>query len=433
MDKWSIDDVELWLVYTRQHDPAHLTKVSPILGLDGKELLSFFDDEGDKNIHAYFSACAEYRLLMLQKKVSSDRGKVARFWERSGGNSVRNLSWSYDSPISLCSPPRPSASLSSTPSSTDAESEPCLQVPTKEADVEADTADAGADGDDSLGLDDMDDAATSIKAKVLEALLVHNSVYSAGEVLSVEGEDVTCTACRVTIKWNDKVGFAAITNHYKTTGHKSKVEYDPSRQHTKKDLSTVLLTTGYDSLSKAWTVLPEGKDGMLQMQCCLSTGCNVVAKGKSVHAILRFAKQHVCKTLKRKTSTGLPPLGESTQRRKIHLSSPPANFFGANSSSSSSSSSSNSSNGSTSVVSSPSSSSSNSSEGGSSSSSSSTGCFGANSSCSSSGTRSGGRGGSISGSSSSGSSSEGGTSSSSSSTTSTEGHDAGTLRNGHDQ
>ena len=416
MDKWSIEDVELWLVYTRQHDPAHLTKVSPILGLDGKELLSFFDDEGDKTIHAYFSACAEYRLLMLQKKVSSDRGKVARFWERSGGNSVRNLSLSYDSPRSLCSPPRPSASLSSTPSSTDVESEPSLQVPTKEAGVEADTtADAGADGDDSLGLDDMDDAATSIKAKVLEALLVHNSVYSAGEVLSVEGEDVTCTACRVSIKWNDKVGFAAITNHYKTTGHKSKVEYDPSRQHTKKDLSTVLLTTGYDSLSKAWTVLPEGKDGMLQMQCCLSTGCNVVAKGKSVHAILRFAKQHVCKTLKRKTSTGLPPLGESTQRRKIQKSPPPANFFGTNSSSSSSSTSSSGRGGS---------SSSSSSSGSTSTSSSSTSSSTSTSSSSSTSTSSS--------TSSSSSSSERGSSSSSSSTTSTEGH-AGIPRDGQGQ
>ena len=378
MDMWSIEDVEVWLVHTRQHDP---NKVSPILGFDGKELLSFFDDDDANTRNAYFSACDPFRLLMLQRKVASDRGKVALYWDRSVGHSVRSLSFSYESPI-IRSPSEPGASLSSTPTST-----------TVEADV---VTDARAD---AIDLEEINEAATPIKAKIQEALFVHNSVYSASEELSVEGEDVTCTACRITIKWNDKVGFAAITNHYKTSGHRSKVEYDPSRKHTKKDLSTVLLTTGYDSLSKAWTVLPEGKDGMLQMQCCLSTGCMVVAKGRSAHAILRFAKQHVCKALKRKTSTGLLPLGESAQRRKIHLSSPPANFFGTNSSSSSSSTSS-------------------SGRGGSSSSSSSSGSTSTSSSSTSSSTSSE-RGTSSSSCSSTSSSGRGDSSSSSSSSTST--------------
>ena len=54
MDMWSIEDVEVWLVHTRQHDPTHPTKVSPILGFDGKELLSFFDDDDANTRNAYF-------------------------------------------------------------------------------------------------------------------------------------------------------------------------------------------------------------------------------------------------------------------------------------------------------------------------------------------------------------------------------------------
>ena len=120
---WSIEDVEVWLVHTRQHDPTHPTKVfvSPILGFDGKELLSFFDDDDAETRSAYFSACEPFRLLMLQRKVASDRGKVALYWDRSVGHSVRSLSFSYESPISLQqqqqgmrSPSGPDASLSST-------------------------------------------------------------------------------------------------------------------------------------------------------------------------------------------------------------------------------------------------------------------------------------------------------------------------------
>jgi hypothetical protein len=124
MDMWSIEDVEVWLVHTRQHDPTHPTKVfvSPILGFDGKELLSFFDDDDAETRSAYFSACEPFRLLMLQRKVASDRGKVALYWDRSVGHSVRSLSFSYGSPI-MRSPSEPGASLSSTPSSTTVESD----------------------------------------------------------------------------------------------------------------------------------------------------------------------------------------------------------------------------------------------------------------------------------------------------------------------
>ena len=201
--------------------------------------------------------------------------------------------------LGMDSPSGTVGSLPSTPSSTTVVNEQEEQL--------------SADVDDAMESDL--DAGTPINAKIREALRVHNTLYGASEELSVEGDDVTCTACRTTMKWKERIGFSAIAAHFKTSGHKNKlkVEYDPSRPHTKNDLSSVLLTTGYDSLSKAWTVLPEGKDGILQMQCCQSTGCKATVKGRTVHAILRFAKQHVCKVkagaqraLKRKTSTGGP-------------------------------------------------------------------------------------------------------------------------------
>jgi len=101
MDTWSIENVKAWLVHTQQLDPT-TGVVSPVLGFDGNELLSFFDVDNADTRSAYFSGCEPFRLLLLQRKVASDRGKVALYWDDSGTHShtVRALRFSYESPNS---------------------------------------------------------------------------------------------------------------------------------------------------------------------------------------------------------------------------------------------------------------------------------------------------------------------------------------------
>jgi hypothetical protein len=99
MNLWTFSDVECWLIHTKQHSKE---SPSPVLSLDGAELVDLVKDENSAQLDELFQQDKICRKVLLKRRVQADMHKVPEYWVRV--EAQRSLSYSYDSPQASGSP-----------------------------------------------------------------------------------------------------------------------------------------------------------------------------------------------------------------------------------------------------------------------------------------------------------------------------------------
>ena len=326
MEKWSITDVENWLLATKQ---LSTNSTHPVIGLTGADILELVQDEGAlTDIFQGYPSRADGgpSMSVFKIRVRNDKDKEASTYQASNNAPVLS---GFTTPSSIGSAGRStsSASIDSALGAGDNESSSSnvsvTSIVSTLTDMATDTA-KGADAADEDNEDTEDDG-TSNTTKMQNAIALHvamyNAVHGTDESLATTAEgESTCDLCSTVMRFAASEGPRTTSRHFVSKKHvdaraKQKKALVQEREHTVGDMHAVLglpLVRGIKAVSSVSLTPRADNDGHLSGLGC---DCGRFLKATTVFMAIGCAQKHTCKgkgTRKRQVK----PVDEHTPKKR---------------------------------------------------------------------------------------------------------------------
>ena len=264
MQNWDFNDVENWLLVTKQMKTRG--EGHPVISLTGADILNMMEDK--ETMDVLFSTWPALNntippnIIIFKTRVKADKDKNASTWQQeSFSPTVPGGPLSHMQHLAPAEQPVPS-----TPVRTVSVASPTLTPPQPVSSSSSTVLSSGPaynsnGGDDSDTTEEAEpeEAVIEISAfqhAVNQHVCLYNAVYSTEEAMTTTSNgDSTCSECSQLLKWSNDDGARTVSRHFGSNKHvqsrkKAGKPAITKRPHTAKDVYKIMGDDFFDKFNK---------------------------------------------------------------------------------------------------------------------------------------------------------------------------------------